>query len=285
MKSSKHRAQWRSTIETHCGAINDLPCDEVSTREVLQVLVPIWSRVPETANRLRGRIEQILAYAAVQGWRPDDAANPAQWRGRLQLALPATRKVRRVEHHPALPWREMPSFYSSLATREGMGAIALRFAILTACRSGEARGATWREMDLEAGMWTVPADRMKAGRLHRVPLTATVCELLKPLAEVYGAEQTGLVFPARDGRSQLSNTGLSTVLRRMHRGDLTAHGFRSTFRDWCAEATDYPGEVAEMALAHAVGDKVEAAYRRGDLMEKRRALMRDWAAYLRLWPY
>ncbi len=278
-KNEKHRQQWRSTIATHCRIINDLPCDEVTTREVLEVLVPIWNSVPETASRLRGRIEQVLAYAAVQGWRSEEAANPAQWRGRLQLALPSPGKVRRVEHHAALPWKDMPAFYRDLAAREGMGAIALRFCVLTACRSGEARGATWAEIDLASALWVVPAGRMKAGKAHRVPLSGAACVLLAPLAELLGADSKARVFPGRDNRAPLSDMSLTAVLRRMGRGDLTAHGFRSTFRDWAAESTDTANHVVEQALAHVISNSVEAAYRRGDLFEKRRQLMTAWADF------
>jgi integrase len=220
-----------------------------------------------------------LAYAAIQGWRSEEAANPAQWRGRLQLALPSPGRVRRVEHHAALPWKEMPAFYRELASREGMGAIALRFCILTACRSGEARGATWAEIDLASVLWTVPAARMKAGKAHRVPLSAAACALLAPLAEVFGTDRKALVFPGRDHAAPLSDMSLTAVLRRMGRADLTVHGFRSTFRDWAAETTDTPNHVVEQALAHAISSSVEAAYRRGDLFEKRRQVMTAWAEY------
>jgi integrase len=226
---------------------------------------------------VRGRIEAILDYAATRAWRTGE--NPARWRGHLDKLLPARGKVRAVEHHAALPWGETAAFMADLRDRDGMGARALEFAILTAARSGEVRGATWAEIDLAAALWAIPAERMKAGREHRVPLPDAAVALLRGLAGDT-PKPTGLVFPGSGGKP-LSNMSLTAVLRRMDRGDLTAHGFRSTFRDWAAESTMCEPDVVEMALAHTVSNKVEAAYRRGDLFEKRRKLMADWAAFCR----
>jgi integrase len=269
-RNPKHRQQWRNTLATYAAPVmGNLPVPDVDTPVVLRVLEPIWHAKPETAVRLRGRIELVLDYARVQGWR--DGPNPATWRGHLQLALPARNKVAPVEHHPALDWRELPAFMVRLREQAGTSAAALRFAILTAARSGEVRGMSWPEVDLSAALWTVPASRMKASRQHRVPLSDAA------LAEL-GPPGDGFVFPGQRVMRPLSDMSLTACLRRMDRGDLTAHGFRSTFRDWCAE-TGQPADVAEAALAHIVGDKTEAAYRRGDLLERRRRLMTDWAQY------
>ena len=235
------------------------------------MLRPIWSVKPETASRVRQRIEAVLDYAGAIGLRSGD--NPARWRGHLDNLLPKPTKVRAVEHHAALPWQETPLFVADLAKREGIGARALAFAILTAARSGEVRGMTWRE--IEGDVWTVPAGRIKAGREHRVPLTAAALALL---GEPGDPEK--LVFPSemKPGRA-LSDMSLTAVLRRMGRGGLTVHGFRSSFRDWAGESTPHPREVIEAALAHRLKDKAEAAYARGDLFAKRRRLMADWAGF------
>lgn len=278
-KNEKHAAQWESTLETYVyPTIGSLTVDQIEPAHVLDVLKPIWTKKPETASRIRGRIEAILDYASAHHYR--NSANPARWKGHLDKLLPAKGKIAKVEHHAALPYLEAPSFFTLLKKMEGMGARGLEFAILTAARSNEVRGADWSEIDLDAQVWTVPAERMKgkknADREHRVPLSPKAVELLKALPRF---EDVTLVFPGAKG-TQMSDMTLTAVLRRMERSDLTAHGFRSTFRDWAAEETDYPGEVAEAALAHIVGDKVEAAYRRGDLFNKRRRLMEDWANYL-----
>jgi integrase len=236
---------------------------------------------PETASRLRGRIERILDFAKTRGWRSGE--NPAAWKGHLALTLPVRSKVRKVEHHAALPWREIGDFTLALKDQAGTGARALRFAVLTAARSGEVRGARWSEIEMSAATWIVPAERMKGDREHRIPLSEPALDVLKEMAQARVSSDLGaLVFPGRDAGRPLSDMSLTAVLRRMKRGDLTAHGFRSTFRDWVAEATAYPAELAEMALSHAVGNKVEAAYRRGDLFEKRRRLMDEWADYCSL---
>ena len=246
---------------------------DVGLPQVLAVLEPIWTTTNETAVRLRGRIELVLDWATARGLR--DGLNPARWRGHLDKLLPKPSKVNNREHHAALPVGAVGAFMVRLRAAEGMGARALEFAILTAARSGEVRGATWAEIDRDAKVWTLPAARMKAGKEHRVPLTAEALALLDALPKVAGTE---LVFPAPRGGA-LSDMTLLAVLRRL---DVPAvpHGFRSTFRDWAAERSNYPRDVAEMALAHAIGDKVEAAYRRGDLFEKRRLMMADWAAFL-----
>jgi integrase len=268
----KHKAQWGSTLATYAyPLIGAVPVAEVSTEHVLTVLRPIWHQKAETAVRLRGRIESILTAATVQKLRSGE--NPARWRGHLAELLPARSKVAPVEHHAALPFAELPTFFLRLQAADGLGARALELAILTAARTGEVLGATWAEIDLDKALWTIPAARMKAGREHRIPLSAPAAALLRKLATLREGEH---VFAGQRAGKPLSNMALLMALRRMKRPDLTAHGFRSTFRDWAAETTAFPSEVVEMALAHSVGDKVEAAYRRGDLFEKRRELMTDW---------
>lgn len=272
-KNSKHRQQWRNTLEGYANPVfGSLPVGEVDTGLVMKCLEPIWKDKTETATRLRGRIEQILDWATVRGYR--DGLNPARWKGHLDKLLPAKGKIAKTEHHAALSYKVIGGFILALREMEGFGARALEFAILTAARSGEVRGATWAEIDENAGVWVIPAERMKMEREHRVPLSVRALDLLKALQRIEG---TDLVFPGRNGA--MSDMTLTAVLKRMKRADLTAHGFRSTFRDWASEMTNYPREVAEMALAHAVGDKVEAAYRRGDLFAKRRRMMEDWAKY------
>lgn len=274
-KNAKHAQQWRNTLETYAyPLIGELLVRDVEKEHVLDVLRPIWTKKNETASRLRGRIESVLSYAMQAEYRPE-GLNPARWRGGLDKLLPAPSKIAAEGHHAALPVAQMGAFMQRLRAAEGKGARALEFTILTAARSGEARGATWGELDLEAKVWTVPAARMKAGKEHRVPLSAAAVALLESLAK---GDADDLVFEAPRG-GQLSDMTLSAVLRRME-VPAVPHGFRSTFRDWAAELTTYPREVPEMALAHAIGDKVEAAYRRGDLFEKRRAMMADWAEFL-----
>lgn len=276
-KNPKHRAQWTATLETYAYPVfGARPVAAVATDDVTRALEPIWTTKPETARRLRGRIEAILDYATTRGWRAGE--NPARWRGHLEHALPRRRKVAKVRHHPALPWRDIGGFMRRLAEETGLGAAALRFTILTAARTGEALGARWDEIDRDARVWTVPAERMKAGLTHRVPLTDAALAVLEAMAPL-GGEAAAPVFPGRRPGRTLSNMAMTMVLRRIGRADLTVHGFRSTFRDWAAETTDHPSEVAEAALAHAIASKVEAAYRRGDLFEKRRQLMEDWADF------
>jgi integrase len=280
-RNAKHRQQWENTLETYVyPTLGELPVSAIDTGLVVQVLDPIWTQKPETASRVRGRIEAVLDAATVRGYR--QGPNPAQWKGNLAHILPARAKVWKVAHHAALPIDKMPEFLAVLRQRDGMAARALEFAILTATRTGEVLGARWGEIDLTAKIWTVPADRMKAGREHRVPLSnavLTVLEKVRPLALMKDGtpDPAAPVFPGPRRALPMSNMTMLMLLRRMKRVDLTAHGFRSTFSDWAAERTAYPREVVEMALAHAVENKVEAAYRRGDLFDKRAKLMADWA--------
>jgi integrase len=272
-RNAKHAEQWRNTLASTYPTIGDLLVSDVERPQVMAVLGPIWKTKTETASRLRGRIESVLDWATANGHR--EGLNPARWKGHLDQLLPAPSKISRTVHHAALGVSEVGRFIQDLRRQDGMGARALEFAILTAARSGEARGARWCEINLEAATWHVPAGRMKAGKEHRVPLSVAATDLLGALPRQAGAD---LVFPASRG-GQLSDMTLVAVTRRMGVAAVP-HGFRSTFRDWCSERTNYPREVAEMALAHAIGDKVEAAYRRGDLFEKRRQLMQDWAEFL-----
>jgi integrase len=276
-RNAKHRQQWSNTLDTYAHPVlGDLAVAEVDTGAVMRVLEPIWREKSETASRLRGRIESVLDYAKARGWR--DGENPARWRGHVANMLPKRSKVQPVEHHAALPWREIGAFMTALRDQEGLGAVALRFAILTASRTSEAIEARWPEIDMTAGVWTVPPSRMKAGREHRVPLSDAALAVLTAVASLRDDARGGWVFPgARAGRP-LSNMAFLMLLRRMGRGDLTAHGFRSTFRDWAAE-TGQPADVAEAALAHTLGNKVQAAYQRGDLLERRRKLMDTWAEF------
>lgn len=273
-RNVKHAQQWRNTLKTYATPVfGPLLVRDVALPHVLAALEPIWTTKNETASRLRSRIELVLDWATARGLR--DGLNPARWRGHLDKLLAKPSKVKKAEHHAALPVGNVGEFMAQLRNVEGMGARALEFAILTAARSGEVRGAKWGEIDLRAKVWTIPAERMKASKEHRVPLSAQAVALLKGLPRVDAAE---LVFPSPKGGA-LSDMTLTAVTRRM-KVDAVPHGFRSTFRDWVAERTNYPREVAEMALAHTIGDKVEAAYRRGDLFEKRRHLMNEWAEYL-----
>lgn len=277
-RNAKHRAQWTSTLDTYAFPIlGGMGVARIAAGDVLLVLEPVWRAKPETASRLRGRIEAVLDYATARGWRTGE--NPARWKGHLANLLPNRSKVAAVKHHAALPWGECPAFMRALAVQTGTGALALRFTILTAARTSEATGATWGEIDLAAKVWTVPGDRMKAGREHRVPLSAPALAILHEL-HTPDVTPDAPVFPGRDRRQGLSNMAMTGVLRRMKRADLTVHGFRSSFRDWCAETTGHPREVAEAALAHTLKDKVEAAYRRGDLLDRRAKLMADWAGFL-----
>ncbi len=272
-RNRKHRAQWHATLEQYAFPVmGSIPVSEIELRHVVEVLEPIWMTKTETAKRLRGRIESVLSWATVSGHRTGD--NPARWKGHLEAVLPKPGKVAKVEHLRALPWQDVGAFMADLREREGMGARALEFAILTAARSGEVRMATWDEIDLQAKVWTIPGERMKAGKEHRVPLSPAALALLKALPRFEG---TNLVFPSTRN-APLSDMSLSAVCRRMN-VDAVPHGFRSTFRDWCAERTNYPREVAELALAHSIGNSVEAAYRRGDLFAKRAKLMNEWAKW------
>jgi len=292
-RNAKHAAQWEATLSTYAEPIiGALPVQAIDTGLVMKVLeqeardaphkpaVPLWTAKPETASRLRGRMESILDWAKVRGHRSGE--NPARWRGHLDKLLPARAKVRRVEHHAALPYDELPEFMTALRAQEGVSARALEFAILTAARTGEVMGARWGEIDTAERLWIVPAERMKAGKEHRVPLSeralAVIAEM-KPLSFDGQDAADVFVFPGGKRGRPLSNMAFLMLLRRMKLDDLTAHGFRSTFRDWAAERTNFPSEVAEMALAHTVSSKVEQAYRRGDLFAKRRRLMEAWADF------
>jgi integrase len=272
-KSPKHRAQWASTLETYAYPfMGKLLVRDVAQEHVLNALEPIWKTKNETASRLRGRIESVLDWATVRKYRTGE--NPARWKGHLDMLLAAPSKVQKVEHHRALPIDEIPAFFTELHKREETAAKALEFTILCAARSGEVRGARWSEIDLMSGLWIVPAIRMKTGKEHRVPLSKSAIRILSAQSHQDGND---LVFPAPRG-GQLSDMTLTAVLRRMG-VDAVPHGFRSTFRDWCGERTNYPRELAEQALAHTLDNKVEAAYRRGDGLEKRRQMMADWAAF------
>jgi integrase len=275
-RSEVHRQQWRSSLRDHASQLMDLPVDEVGTDEVLAVLRPIWSAKPETAKRVRGRIEKILDAAKARNFRPREAMNPAAWRGHLALLLPPPSKLCRG-HHAALPWKDAPSFFAELRLRQAIAARCLEFVLLTAARSGEALGATWSEVDLEARLWTVPAVRMKAAAEHVVPLSRAAVQLLEPLRADVAAATTPIF--AVNGAAR-SNMAMAMLLRRMGRGDITVHGFRSTFRDWAGDATNYPRELVEQALAHTIQNKAERAYRRGTAVERRRELMEGWAEYL-----
>jgi integrase len=268
-----HRKQWRSTLENYVyPVIGPLPVSSVDTALVLKVIEPIWKVKPETAGRIRGRIEAILNAATARKQRQGD--NPARWRGHLDQLLPSRRKVKAVRHHPALPYSHAPAFMGELRRREDVSARALEFTVLTAARTNETIGAQWTELDLAAKIWTVPAERMKASREHRVPLSDRALEILNSMPR-----KGDYVFPGARKNASLSNMALLELLRGLNRDSLTVHGFRSTFRDWAAETTNHPNHVVEMALAHVISDNTEAAYRRGDLFEKRRRLMQDWARY------
>lgn len=272
--NAKHKWQWENTLERFAYPVfGDLPVQDVDVTLVMKVLDPIWKSKTETASRLRGRIESILDWAHVREYRTGE--NPARWRGRLENLLPARSKIQKVEHHPALPYDEVAAFMAALSRQTALAAYALQLTILTATRTNEVLNAAWDEFDLKNKVWVIPADRMKMKKEHRVPLTEPALKLLKQLQEV---KTSNYVFPGNPGKP-LSNTAMLMLLRRMERNDITVHGFRSSFRDWCAEQTNFAREVSEAALAHAIGDKVEAAYRRSDLFDKRRLLMNEWAKY------
>lgn len=272
-RNEKHRAQWAMTLKTYAAPLRDMLLDEVRTDDVLAVLAPIWKTKNETASRLRGRIERVLDAAKAKGLRAGE--NPARWRGHLDALLPKRQKLARG-HHAAMPYPDVPAFVADLRERKAIAALALEFVILNASRSGEVLGARWDEVDLKAKVWTVPPERMKAGREHRVPLTPRGLEIL----ETVGKVRTGAyVFPGQRRDRPLSVMAMEMVLRRM-KVAFTVHGFRSSFRDWAGESTSFPREIAEAALAHTVGDATERAYRRGDALEKRRKLMEAWAGFL-----
>ncbi len=287
-RNDKHRQQWRNTLESYVYPVmGELPVADIGTAHVLKILEPIWQDKSETASRIRGRIETVLDAAKARGYR--EGENPARWRGHIAQILPARSRLTRG-HHPALPYEALPGFFGALRSRSATAALALEFAILTAARTGEVLEAVWHEVDLDKAIWTIPAARMKGGKEHRVPLSARALEILREV-EPLGSE----TLFCGSGGGKLSSMAMAMLLRRMHDADLkgggagyfdpkakrlaTPHGFRSSFRDWADERTGYPHEMKEMALAHTIGNKAEAAYRRGDMFDKRRRLMADWATY------
>lgn len=297
-RNEKHRAQWATSLgkvaydadrvridkaihQRHVAALAALRgmlVSEITTADVLAVLTPLWQEAAETASRVRGRIEKVLDAAKARGFRSGE--NPAAWRGHLANLLPKRQKLTRG-HHAAMPYDEVPAFIADLRSREALAARALEFTVLTAARSGEALGATWGEIDLEGKLWTVPAARMKAGREHRVPLTARALAILAEVAALRRSEESSeFVFPGHKAKRPLSVMAMDMCLRRMGRDTVTVHGFRSSFRDWAGECSSHPREIAEAALAHVVGDATERAYRRGDALEKRRKLMDAWAGFI-----
>jgi integrase len=275
-RNPKHRQQWRSTLETYCEPIWTRPVNLVGTPDLVEILRPMWVEKPETASRLRARIERVLDAAKVNGHRSGD--NPAQWRGHLAHILPGRTRGAGVRHHPAMPWEQVPDFVKGLKHRVSTAARALEFLIHTAARTSEVLRANWREVDIEAKLWTIPAERMKMGREHIVPLTEPALIVLRAMA-VCGTEADAPVFPNGKGK-HLSNMSMDMLLRRMGCDDFTVHGFRSSFRDWAGDETHFPREVAEAALAHIVGNKAEQAYRRGTALAKRRELMEAWSAFV-----
>jgi integrase len=273
-RNSKHRMQWSATLSTYASPVfGSSPVQQVSTELVMRALDPIWTTKAETASRLRGRIESVLNWATARGYRQGE--NPARWRGHLQNLLPAPARLQKVRHHAALTYEEIGAFLADVRKRHGVAPAALEFLILTAARTSEVLGARWEEFELAKRVWIIPATRMKTRREHRVPLSSAALHVVQ---RMQGAG-TEFVFPAATHNNPLSNMALLALLKRMGHNELTVHGFRSTFRDWVAEQTNYPREVAETALAHSISNKVEAAYRRGDLLEKRGRLMAEWAEY------
>ena len=272
-RNEKHKAQWKSTLETYAAPLRAKPVDTIVTDDVLAVLKPIWTTKAETASRVRGRIEKVLDAAKAMGFR--EGENPARWRGHLDHLLPKPSKLARG-HHPAMPYEEVAKFVAELRKREASAAMALELCILTAARTGEILGMRWPEIDLDRKIWTVPAERMKAGREHRVPLSPRTIAILSRLEKLKIDE---FVFAGQARDKPLSNMAMEMVLRRMNIADATVHGFRSSFRDWAGNVSNFPREITETALAHVIGDKSEQAYRRGDALEKRRKLMEAWATY------
>jgi integrase len=282
-RNAKHAAQWPSSLEAYVYPVfGSLPVAAIDTALVMKALEPIWTGKPETASRVRGRIEAVLGWATTSGFRSGD--NPARWRGHLENLLPRPSKAKaaarrengRGEHLAALPYAELGGFMAALREQKGIAARALEFAVLTVARRGEVLGAKWSEIDLGERLWVIPAGRMKAEKEHRIPLADRALAIVEAMAAIRSSE---FVFPGAKTGQALGNIAMLLQLRRMGRGEFTVHGFRSSFSDWCAERTAFPAEVREMALAHAVGDKVEAAYRRGDLFQKRRQLAEAWARF------
>lgn len=279
-KNDKHRQQWENTLATYAfPVIGQTPVGEVDRADILAILKPIWLEKTETARRLRGRLEKILDWAEVHEYR--EGANPARWSGHLEVILPKPSKVMNRRHHPAVPYKDVPLVVKKIMRCDGLSRFALIFTILTAARTSEVLGATWPEIDLDLRMWIVPAERMKANRIHRVPLSSQALEWLKRLPTFVGTEY---LFPSRTGKASLSNMSMVALMRRLAlraaSGEVAVpHGFRSSFRDWAADCTNFTGDVAEMALAHAIEDETEAAYRRGDMLQKRFDLMQRWGDY------
>ncbi|MEW9838489.1 tyrosine-type recombinase/integrase [Mesorhizobium marinum] len=272
-RNAKHEYQWNQTLsDTYCAQLRPKKVSAITTEDVLSVLKPVWQDKNETASRLRGRIERVLEFAKVKGWRSGE--NPAAWRGNLRNLLPKRQKLQRG-HQPAMRYQDVPAFVERLRASEALAARALEFVILTVGRSGEVLGARWSEIDFDGKLWNVPRERMKAGVAHTVPLSTPAVELLKSLYEHRTSE---FVFPRTENKP-FSGMAMLMLLRRMKLANVTVHGFRSSFRDWCGDATAYPREVAEAALAHKVGDETERAYRRSDALEKRRKMMQSWADY------
>jgi len=272
-RNEKHKAQWKSTLATYAASLRDKPVDTISTDDVLAILKPIWTTKPETASRVRGRIEKVLDAAKAKGFR--EGENPARWRGHLDHLLPRPSKLARG-HHAAMPYDEVAAFVADLQGSEALAAQALELCILTAARSGEILGMRWDEIDLDKKVWTLPAHRMKAGREHRVPLSQRATHILARLSD---QRSTDFVFPGQSRDNPISHMAMDKVLRRMKIENATVHGFRSSFRDWAGNETDYPRDLIETALAHVIGDKAEQAYRRSDALEKRRTLMEAWASH------
>ena len=272
-RNEKHKAQWRTSLEIYAAPLRAHPVDVIGTDDILAVLKPIWSAKAETASRVRGRIEKVLDAAKAKGFR--DGENPARWRGHLDHLLPKPLKLTQG-HHPAMAYEDIPAFIGLLRKRKAMAALALEFCILTAARSGEVLGLPWLEIDMDKRVWTVPAVRMKPGREHRVPLPPRAVSILKELAKLSRGE---FVFHGRRPGDPLSSSSMDALLERMKIDDATVHGFRSSFRDWAGNVTNFPREITEMALSHVIGDKAEQAYRRGDALDKRRKLMEEWANY------
>ena len=269
--NEKSKWQWKDSLEVKAKSIRDRPVADIETADILKVLQPIWQKTPETASRVRNRLENVLDYAKARHWR--EGENPARWKGHLAAILPARQKHTK-KHLPAMPYQQVPAFVERLRTLPGLSSSAMELLILTACRTGEILNATWPEFDIEGGLWTIPAERMKARAEHRVPLAPRAIEILKPL---HDDRYTEFVFPGQKHGKPLSNMALEMLLRRMKVEGVTVHGFRSSFRDWCGDETTFPREIAEAALAHVVGSQVELSYRRSDALEKRRKLMEAWA--------
>jgi len=281
-RNAKHARQWVSTLKTYARpVIGEMPVDEIDTHQILNILSPIWIAKTETAKRVQGRIENVLDFASAHKYR--DEANPARWRGHLDKLLPKPSKVQKVTHHPAMPYEQVAAFMGAVQDYNSVSSKALQLLILTATRTSEVLNAEWHEIDLVNATWTIPAKRMKASREHRIPLSHQALALITTLPSVKG---NSFVFPGMKPSRPLSNMLLLQFMRGLgygpsgDKGNYVPHGFRSSFRDWTGEVTSYPRDVAEMALAHAIENKVEAAYRRGDLFEKRRAMMQEWADYI-----